>query len=422
VVAVSLSLEKKMKRMVKARLTDLITGAAVSSAATKKTEEEEGVGGGNRTTKKTKINEKKVKRDKVTGRKNDDYATGGASDDEGNHYHEDDESVDDADALGGNDSSSDYDDETATNASTRKKRSEGKKTKKNSSRGNKSWGKKGGRMAEHMRERHARARARQVEEARIRREELGHLADDDVDDGLVANKEAKANVRENEEVDNDAGEPRISEEDRDRAKAIASRFDTNREELRVRRIEDREELIERLRTKRLEIIASSGDEDVRSVVTLGDGSTTKASAVGTTTKEENESMSRLKSSNVMMEDEGNDPAIDVPAVAKREDYNSNNDDDSDDDDEDDEEATSDDDDELEIIAPSSPWKLPTNATSDKLKTSTVDLLFQRSSGNSKAAARKDPKKTSRPAANPRAALKNALRVKVLNEGNRWLAR
>ena len=132
------------------------------------------------------------------------------------------------------------------------------------------------------------------------------------------------------------------------------------------------------------------------------------------TGEEGGGMPRLTSTTFRTEDGREDPAMDGPSAAAKDNLGSSS-----------EEEESDDDDDLEIVA------LPPTMSSgefipeggfDKRKPSTVDLLFQHSSGNNKAVVRKDPQKASRHAVNPRAALQNALRVKFLNTGNRWLAR
>jgi hypothetical protein len=302
-----------------------------------------------------------------------------------------------------------------------------------------------------MRDAHARARARQAEEARIRREELGHLANDDDDDGddvVVGGRKDEATTavggageNDDEEGGGSGGEerddpeqrqqPAMSEEDRERARAIAARFDTNREECRARRVEDREGLIERLRTRRLEIISSSGDDgggddDVgagdrvaaaaaaaAAATALGQASATNADGKRKT-GEEDGGMPRLTSTTFKTEDGREDPAMDGPSAAAKDNLGSSS-----------EEEESDDDDDLEIVAlPStmSSGKFIPKGGFDKRKPSTVDLLFQHSSGNNKAVVRKDPQKASRHAVNPRAALQNALRVKFLNTGNRWLAR
>ena len=116
-----------------------------------------------------------------------------------------------------NDASSDYED------APRKSRRSSRKPKK-------------GKMAQHLREHTNKIRRRHLEEARIRQEELG-------------------NIQKSQEEG-----PKLSEEDRERARAIAARFDTNREEEVERREEERVGLIDVLRKRRLEILSLGGEK------------------------------------------------------------------------------------------------------------------------------------------------------------------
>jgi hypothetical protein len=188
--------------------------------------------------------------------------------------------VEDEDDAGGNDSSSDYEEEAPSKKKSSKKsrkkkstsggggddddsdhsdysddsltrkRSSSSKRKKRRSKGSS----KKGKMKNHLRDEATKRRLRQMEEARIRQEEMGHLADDHNDDAGAAGADSKSKVKLEEEKANVG--PQISEQDRQRAMAIAARFDTNREELRVKREEDRVGLIGKLRQRRLESIAA----------------------------------------------------------------------------------------------------------------------------------------------------------------------
>lgn len=192
-----------------------------------------------------------------------------------------------------------------------------------------------GKMAKHLRDHANKLRKRQLEESRIRQEEMGNIA-------------AKAEEG-----------PKLSEEDRARAQAIAARFDTNREEELVKREEDRVGLIDVLRRKRLEIITLEDGDKVQDGV---------------------ESKEAVKS----------EVMIDL---------------------EDDEEDSSDEDDELELVAPT--------ATAPIKKPSAMDCLMAKPGDLPAPIVRNNKPKQ---AANSRLALRNALRAKQVKAGNRWLAR
>ncbi|KAL3774780.1 hypothetical protein ACHAW5_002181 [Stephanodiscus triporus] len=371
------ALDKRRRRVVKGRLTDLITGAAAAPRKGKRGGATKAV---RRTTKGGDDDDDSGGSDGEAAAAATEEEEEGPEDDRDNEYDAEDATDD---GGGGDDGSSDYEEEEEGGGGRRSRNRRVKRTEKSIKKTRRpavmkkeKKNKKKKRMAEHIRERYAKARAREEEEE----------------------EEGKKKVKNKEE--NYSG-PRISEEDCELAQAIAARFDTDREELRIRRVEDRVGLIDRLRTRRLEIIASSG-MDV-GTVEFGVGSATMTTNANVMAREDEDgrAMPRLTSTDVVeMEDGGNDPSSE--------------------DDEDDDGDDDDDDDDLEIIAPPAP-SLP-SSSSDKRRQSTVDLLFQPSSGNNKMAMRKDPQKSSRPAVNPRAALQNALRVKFLNTGNRWLAR
>mmetsp|Transcript_15255 Transcript_15255/g.25121 ORF Transcript_15255/g.25121 Transcript_15255/m.25121 type:complete len:1394 (-) Transcript_15255:3081-7262(-) len=397
------ALGKERKQMIKERLTLLISGTVDIDNDNDSDEEE----------KKSK---KKAKKKKKT-----------MEVEEAVEYSDvdDDLDVEDDEDAGGNDSSSDYEEKAPSkkrnSKKARKKKStsvvddgedsdqsdysDSSRTKKRSSSSKRSKRRskessKKGKMKNHLRDEATKRRLRQMEEARIRQEEMGHLADDHNDDAVDGAVDSKSKVKSEEEKAN-AG-PKISEQDRQRAMAIAARFDTNREELRVKREEDRVGLIEKLRQRRLESITSNDflkEDDTSGVEEDKDDEKTAD------VKEEGLPLSALAWGN--NEGDGNG-MIDL-------------DDDSDDDDSDD---GGDVDDELEIMEETpSAIKAPMNATLAKSKSKSIfDSLL---SNHGKDAVRRPiaaQKKSKSVANNPRMALRMALRQKQVKAGNRWLAR
>jgi len=84
-------------------------------------------------------------------------------------------------------------------------------------------------------------------------------------------------------------------------------------------------------------------------------------------------------------------------------------------DDDEEDSSDDEDDQLEIIAPNA------SASASRAKnTSLLDCLF--SKPGCSPASRVPRSYTSKPVADPRLVLRNALRAKQMKAGNRWLAR
>ncbi|KAL7518338.1 hypothetical protein ACHAWX_003180 [Stephanocyclus meneghinianus] len=343
-------LDKKMKGLIKERLTALVSGEIVVGA----NDDSDNKGQNSSKSKKEKKSSKKAQ-----NKKNED------------DFHGDADLSDEEEA--GNDSSSDYDD-PATRPSKKKTRKSRKQSrydeslsdasknsdaKPNKIRKNRSRSSKSGKMAKHIRDHASKTRLRQLEEARIRQEELGNIA--------CSTKGAK----------NEEDAPTLSEEDRLRAQAIAARFDTNREEEVLKREEDRVGLIDILRRKRLEIIAFDEDElevetEVpKDVVRDCDGKTERE---------------KIGKSEVM---------VDL--------------------DDDEEDSSDDEDDELEIIAPSA-----SASASKAKKTSVLDCLFSKPVCSS--ASRVPRNYISKPVADPRLVLRNALRAKQMKAGNRWLAR
>lgn len=392
------ALGKERKQMIKEHLTLLVSG--------KKDNDEE-----DDETEQKKKSKKKKKKRPVKAEGAVQY-----SDDDGLE-------VEDEDDAGGNDSSSDYEEEAPSKKKSSKKSRKKKSTsggggddddsdhsdysddsltrKRSSSSKRKKRRIKGsskkGKMKNHLRDEATKRRLRQMEEARIRQEEMGHLADDHNDDAGAAGADSKSKVKLEEEKANVG--PQISEQDRQRAMAIAARFDTNREELRVKREEDRVGLIGKLRQRRLESIAAKEFLDEMK----------KEDTLGVHADKYNEEKADVK-------DEG--LTLAAPASENNEDVGMIElDDDSDDDDSDD--------DDLEIKAPShsSDANAPINAHATKPKpNSMLDSLL---STHGKDAVRRpivaQIKSKSVPS-NPRMALRNALRVKQVKAGNLWLAR
>eukprot|EP00804_Cyclotella_cryptica_P025850 CCRYP_002714-RC/>CCRYP_002714-RC protein AED:0.01 eAED:0.01 QI:82/1/1/1/1/1/3/769/1160 len=347
-------LDKKMKELIKERLTALVSGKIVVGS-----DEDSGKGEKSRKSKKDK--EKKS-----TKKAAKEYA----SEDE----FQGDVEMSDEEEEAGNDSSSDYD-EPANRLSKKSKKSRKQShdnesfsdasvssdSKPKKSRKNRRRSSKSGKMAKHIRDHATKTRLRQLEEARIRQEELGNIA-------------SSTNCAKKEQ-----DTPKLSEEDRLRAQAIAARFDTNREEEVLKREEDRVGLIDILRRKRLEII------------TLDDGEMDSKKELPETTVQDDE----LKVERENVEKSGG--MVDL--------------------DDDEEDSSNDEDDELEIITPTD------NAiasTSGVKKASVLDCLFSKSGCSS--ASRVPRNSSSKPVADPRLALRNALRAKQMKAGNRWLAR
>jgi hypothetical protein len=299
--------DKKWKGLIKERLTKLVSGEigvgeGLDDGSGKKDGEQK---------KKKKSKEKRVKNEnkaKKVKQPQEDVP-------DEDSFQGDAESEDEVDGIT-YDSSSSYDEARPTTKHKRTRRSKGK-------------------MAQYIRDHATKLRTRQLEEARIRSEEMGKL-----------------------QASEDA--PKLSEEDRARAQAIAARFDTNKEEEVVKREEERRGLIEGLRRKRLEIITlESMKVEVKQEV--ADGAEQKTE------------------SGVM---------VDL---------------------DDDEEESSDEGDELELVAPATKAKRPSALDCLNFKPGDTAPRIERSN---------NPK----PVSNPRLALRNALRAKQVQAGNRWLAR
>ena len=398
--------DKKRKLLVRDRLTYLVSKEATPEGSDKKSSKKKSE---KKQQQKKKKAETKEEENIENGEEFDDadlpiitsYIThrsheGDYESEEGPVDDDDEEYAagnDDEEYAAGNDSSSDYEEE-----SPKKKKSlktpKGKSMKKNKARtSSRSKSKSGkGKMAKHLRDHHSRARLRQMEEARIRKEELGHLADDnDDDDDDDVDMKKKGNKKEE-----DTG-PKISKEDRQRAEEIQARFNTNSEELIAKRREHRMGVIDKLKTARLEMLEenltlSEMALEVKEEVKVEGG---QPKLTLTTTKKEDYC------------DTASDKMVDLGGGESS-----------------DEDGESDDDD-LEIIAPTCASTIPKGGATiakvnAKKKTSAADLLF---SSNNNAAGRRNLNKTSKPksVADLRNKLRNSLRSKKMKTGNKWLA-
>ena len=382
--------DKTRKKVIKNRLMDLMNGIVSVG---------EGLDGEETKKKKKKKSSQKKKQKKSKTKSDDENMEENADDVDFEGDYESEEEPEPVDA----DKSSDYEEE----APTPKKRS-GKKSKKKVSyssdsddsidaptkkkRERRASSKKSGKgkMAKHLRDHHAKARQRQMEEARIRKEELGHLADDD-DEANLAKKD------------------KVSEEDRQRHAEIQARFNTTSEELIIKRREDRVGLIDRLRMARLEQLEEN--------LTLSEmAKDVKKEEVNVDVKVE-DGQPKLTATNVKVEEKEEkeeEEAVNAAAPKKSKMLTLGDDTSS-------EEESDDDDDDLEIVAPStskSPDEVdtPKNDIKSQVKaknTSAMDFLFN--------PGKKVASKASKPVANPRLALRNALRAQKMYASNRWLA-
>jgi hypothetical protein len=228
-----------------------------------------------------------------------------------------------------------------------------------------------------------------------------------------------------------------SEADRRRAEAIARKFQTDTEENRIQRRKDRVGLLGKLQARRFDLIKNCDVEENENdtLRTLGqkmaaemkveenviDASAAAAMAAAPRLTASNpvnipdESDASKEGGTEKMEDkEEKRPSSKRANVID----DSSSDDDSDDDSD---AADADDDLELEIIgeAPAVPSAASTvsKAPSPSKASSALDILAK--GGAKKKAARSVPKKNIAPG---RATLRNALRAKQVQAGNKWLAR
>ena len=306
------------------------------------------------------------------------------------------------DTYDSDDSINDSDDITP-----KKKKSSKSKSKRRSSTRSSTKKSAKGKMAKHLRDSHTKARLRQLEEARIRKEELGHLENDD-DKKKVKAQGIKGEPKLQEEKE--AG-PVMSEQDRARGDIIRERFNTNREELRMQRVDDRLGLVDRMRKKRLETIQTEV-VDVTAEMDWGDAELLAFKKNKQGVKEEEEERPKLTCGGGLVKEEGKEEKVKKekkpinPKMMVLEDDSSD--------------ESDDDDDDLEIMAPPAKSTAVTindaNSSKSGKKMSTVDLLF---SGNM---PRRDPQKARKKVVNARSALRNALVAKTYNRSNTWLAK
>jgi hypothetical protein len=167
-----------------------------------------------------------------------------------------------------------------------------------------------------------------------------------------------------------------SKEDQERAEKIAAKFETNTEELRVKRLEDRLDLLKRLDQKRIIVI----DVDLEdSKKTSGDKSNPEA---------------RVKAE---------------PNLTEQ--------------DESEEESDSSDDEELEIVGGDKPIKpLPRLHNQNQKSKLALSILGGGPRSTAKQAHANNPLTSPSKSLGARAALRNVLRRKQRQVGNRWLAR
>ena len=193
---------------------------------------------------------------------------------------------------------------------------------------------------------------------------------------------AEAKVRD-EELQSAAAQ-KMNEEDMKRAQLIAKKFDTNTEEARIKRMEDRIGLLEKLKQKRLDLLSV----EQRSLMDNDD--------------EDNEKLSSLASHGNV----GGGTKLQVTTASSNSDNSS-------------EESSDEDDDfELEIIK-----KVPKTAiTRRKSPTSVLDMFGLKSNPAKVIKNQKQSTIVASSLTNPRAALRNALRAKQFESGNRWLAK
>ena len=190
---------------------------------------------------------------------------------------------------------------------------------------------------------------------------------------------------------------KLNEEDQKRAQLIAKKFDTNTEEARVQRMEDRIGLLGRLKQKRLDLLAVRGDSN-----DVNDEQDEN---------EDNKKLSFLSSMNKMDKD-------DIIVDDGQNDRSSSEEESSDDED--------DGDVELEIIGKSTNTEMKSaiNPLRKSSPTSVLDIfgLKAQSSNSKHPSTKKQNNIVAASFSNPRAALRNALRAKQFESGNMWLAK
>eukprot|EP00550_Attheya_septentrionalis_P013169 CAMPEP_0198305260 /NCGR_PEP_ID=MMETSP1449-20131203/57818_1 /TAXON_ID=420275 /ORGANISM="Attheya septentrionalis, Strain CCMP2084" /LENGTH=1320 /DNA_ID=CAMNT_0044007793 /DNA_START=191 /DNA_END=4150 /DNA_ORIENTATION=- len=307
---------------------------------------------------------------------------------EAEEMSEDDDDLDNDDDLFDNDISSDYDEEPDMEDTKKKKTKENSKQtskkmrKKKASRPttrSKTTPPKGRRKPSHLKIHAETLRKKQIDEMRVRKEELAG-ADED---------------------------RHVSQEDRTRAEQIAAKFETDSEDRRIQRLEDRRGLLAKLDQKRMDVIGGDEEEEVDMDMKLNTLAKEEKEAKLPTSKEEAPRLSGSHNAETHVELDADESGSDV-------------------DPEEDEESDESDDD-LEIVG-------FRNAPALKVLTSTMDDPKDKVFGNaspmsvmdlldgSKSFEKKPAKRSMQGSENPRTALRNALKLKQMKAGNAWLAR
>jgi hypothetical protein len=209
------------------------------------------------------------------------------------------------------------------------------------------------RKPSHVKIHHEMMRKRQIAEAKVRAEEL-----------------------------QDQSQKKLSEEDRKRAELIAKKFETDNEEIRIKRMEDRIGLLSKLEQKRLMILKEEEDLDIV-LVSLKQNSASDTIALS----KNNEKVDAASES----DDDGSDDELDIIDEKKNE--------------------------SLETIFNFKQRDAQLPDSSRKSSPKSV-LAYFVVAGNNQT----ENKTKRKQFANPRVALRNALKAKQFENGNIWLAK
>jgi hypothetical protein len=202
----------------------------------------------------------------------------------------------------------------------------------------------------------------------------------------------------NEELQ-DAKEQKYNEEDQKRAQLIAKKFDTNTEEERIQRIEDRVGLLGRLKEKRLTVLAFESEYTKKktSPVDASLSSTSQSQLTVDTFLGHLDNGKDIESSEAESSDDDNDD-MELEIIGKDDTLG------------------------LNLKEDMDKSKVPVAATETKSPTSVFDFFSSKSSQSINNRSNGQNKMTVASFNNPRAALKKALRAKQFQNGNRWLAK
>ena len=279
------------------------------------------------------------------------------------------------------------------------------------------------RKPSHVKIHHESLRKRQLAEAKIRAEEL---------------RESEAK--------------KVSEEDRKRAEAIAKKFQTDTEELRKKRMEDRMGLLGLLKEKRVRLLEQSGDYDwsdtggqgtVESNDSLPAGMSRNDISSIPSLQQQQENGGALNTLQVVITDDNTQSGskgsesghlpMNVSTKSPNQLHDEANDRDHDASDRSSSEyengSDSDSDEELEILGfESGKSKTPPIFTKQEeipssfnRKSSPKSVIAYFSQANADEMSSR-PKSNKKMFSNPRAMLRNALKAKQFENGNKWLAR